>query len=349
MKYFLRLFLAALTVAGGALFFTPAAQAAKDNNDPAASTTWSVTPADKHGPDGRAWVSLELEPGQEHTDYLAVKNLGSQSATFSVQSADGYFTDTGRFNMLPAGEESSGAGTWLVTEPKVTLAPGETKVLPFTVRVPENAAPGDHAAGLAAVLSAVGHGAEGTVGVDSRVGFRVMIQVAGEPAPALNIASVHTSFEPAWNPFAPGTLTASLEVENRGNLVLSPELSMHTWQGSVDHAEELTLLPGEQRTYTLRSETMWPTLLLPTEVRAEARPAFQGTTLLAQADQKSLTWAWPVSQLLVLVGAALIVSGVRTRRRRNQQQLAALIAAAKAEGRAEARTHERTREREPVR
>ncbi|MEX5637557.1 hypothetical protein [Parafrankia sp. FMc2] len=119
---------------GGAPGAAPAA-------DPAATVTWTVRPADERGPDGRSWVELTLDPGETATEHVAVRNLGRTPATFSITAADGYFTDTGRFNMLPSTRPSREAGTWVEAPDTVTVEAGESAVLPFTVTVPRNATP----------------------------------------------------------------------------------------------------------------------------------------------------------------------------------------------------------------
>jgi len=187
-----RLALVAAAAAALALVATAAptpAHAAEDG-----TITWSVRPADEHGPDGRSWVEQELDPGASVVEHLAVRNLSNEIVTFGLVAADGYFTDKGRFSMLPAGEESIDAGTWINVAESVTVEAGQTVVVPFSVTVPERAEPGDHAAGIAASIRSV-QSAEGTqLGVESRVGFRVMTRVAGELAPSLDIAATAADY-----------------------------------------------------------------------------------------------------------------------------------------------------------
>ncbi|MEK8107066.1 hypothetical protein NKG94_21505 [Micromonospora sp. M12] len=66
---------------------------------------------------------------------------------------------------------------------RVTVGPNETRVVPFTITVPKGATPGDHPAGIAATVTSTG----GTVSVESRVGFRVMVRVNGSARAALPV------------------------------------------------------------------------------------------------------------------------------------------------------------------
>ena len=151
--------------------------------------TWAVQPANQQGPDGRRWIELKLDPGQVVTEHLAVRNFSDRAVVFALKAADGYLTDKGRFNMLPSDRPSVDGGTWIAVQDKVTVGPKETKVVPFTLTVPRDARPGDHPAGIAATVTAAG----GTVAVESRVGFRVMMRVSGTLTAALAINDLTAS------------------------------------------------------------------------------------------------------------------------------------------------------------
>ena len=148
MKHF-RLVIASHALLGITALALPAAAAAEET-ETESSVTWAMSPADESGPDGRSWVELELDPGASATEHLAVRNFGDREVTFAITAADGYFTPTGRFNMLPSDATSVDAGTWISVDDQVTVAPGGTAALPFTVEVPDDATPGDHAARMAA-------------------------------------------------------------------------------------------------------------------------------------------------------------------------------------------------------
>ena len=113
---------------------------------------------------------------QEH---LLVRNLSTTAVTFQLTAADGYFTSNGRFNMLTSDRSSTDAGTWITMQDSVRVASGADAIVPFTVTVPENATPGDHPAGVAAGVRS----GKGEVGVESRVGFRVMTRVKRRAQP----------------------------------------------------------------------------------------------------------------------------------------------------------------------
>lgn len=198
--------LAALVLAGASVTPARAADgagapgASSGADGPDASVTWMVRPSDGVGEDGRSWIELDLEPGESVEEHLLVRNLSPDAQTFRLTAADGYFTDTGRFNMLTSDRQSVDAGTWIALPDSVVVASGADVVVPFTVTVPADATPGDHAAGVAAGIRS---GGGDQVGIESRVGFRVMTRVAGSLAPSAG-AAVDGSYDGTWNPFEGG-------------------------------------------------------------------------------------------------------------------------------------------------
>ncbi|MDQ1131181.1 WxL protein peptidoglycan domain-containing protein [Microbacterium sp. SORGH_AS_0888] len=304
--------------------------------------TWGVTPANATGPDGRRAVSLDAEPGQTREDHLAVRNLSSVAVTFALRAADGYLTDTGRFNTLSSEQESVDAGTWISLPPSVTVPAGETVVVPFTVTVPELAQPGDHAAGISAsVLSTPATGGTG-LGVESRVGFRVTIRVGGDLSPSARIDGVDAVYETSWNPFAPGTVRLRIAVTNTGNMrfVAAGGAMVGGSSGGFvaapDHRHEF--LPGDSREITAVVRGVWPGVLLPATVTVDPEVvALDGTVVTAPSSVRDVwVWALPWPQLLVVIGVLLLVAAIVGSRILGRRRLAALLQAARDEGRRDA-------------
>lgn len=303
------------------------------------SLSWAVSPADEQGPDGRAWAELTLDPGRSVTEYLGVRNLGKQPATFRIKAADGYFTDTGRFNMLPSSTPSTAAGAWIAAPDSVEVAGGGTAVVPYTVTVPDNATPGDHAAGIAASVQFVGENPDGggTLGVESRVGFRVITRVTGTVTPALAVGDLATSYETSWNPVTPGTMTVRTSVTNTGNvaLVITGTASAGGAQaafGIPDGATTIELLPGDERVVTATMTGVWP--LGPVGSTAQFTATASDLDPVT-VSTSATTWVVPWPQLAALVLLALLVLAVRAERRRRVARLRRMLAAERAAGRAE--------------
>ena len=303
--------------------------------------TWAVEPATIDGPDERRWVEQTLDPGQEATEYLAVRNFSNVDVTFALAAADGYFTDKGHFNMESSSVEPKDAGGWISIPETVDVAANETAVVPFTVAVPQNATPGDHAAGVAATVRMVeaDAGAEG-VGVEGRMGFRVMTRVTGELAPGLAVEQFTVDNKTNWNPLQPGRADVELTVRNTGNVGLVVDGNAHL--GGHDaplisggDQQEVELLPGASHVFKTNLADVWP--LGPQSWEAQ----LAATTVGEEPQEVNATgqhraWALPIPQVLALVGSVLIALAFASDRKRKNERTARLVSEARAQGRAEA-------------
>ncbi|GIM91912.1 COG1470 family protein [Paractinoplanes toevensis] len=315
----------ALAAALLAVPLLPATAAHADASGP--KVTWTVQPANATAADGRRWVERTVDPGTTVTEHLAVRNLGTVSAVFALTAADGYLTDNGHFNMLASDKKSSDAGTWIAVQPSVTVGPNETRVLPFTITVPAGATPGDHPAGIAAsVLSR-----SGTLQVESRVGFRVMLRASGAARSSLAARGVTVHYEQSWNPFRAGTIHAGYTVANTGNVRADARTSLsvreffglHHRDGGAATGE---LLPGGNRPADARVHGVWGLGPVHTKI------------LLTPADPAGPTevtvWIVPWPQLIAVALLVALLFVLRTTRRASRRRLARLLDDARREGQA---------------
>ena len=322
-------FAAVVALAAAAFVAVAAPATAAVADDPVVS--WSLAPADAVGPDGRSWVEQKATAGETVTEHLALRNHGATATTFILTAADGYFTDTGRFSMLQAGETSVGAGTWISVADDVLVEPGATAIVPFTVTVPENATPGDHAAGIAASVLSSGTTSDGTlVGVESRVGFRVMTQVSGALAPALAVSDLTGEYSPSWNLFTPGELTIRYTAANVGNTQLE-------FGETVDGAttQRRDLFPGETRAVAVEPVHVWPLGIVSMDVRFESSVPTDAGLAVAPVTETIVFWAVPWLHLAALAGVTVLVAAMLLARRRNKTKIARLLEEARAEVRRE--------------
>jgi hypothetical protein len=328
-----------------ALMAAPAWAAGSTADDDDSPVTWSVAPADEDGPDKRHWFELSLEAGATATEHLAVTNLSRQQVTFSLDAADGYFTPKGRFSMLNDPSESVAAGTWIDVAPTVTVESGETAIVPFTVTVPANAEPGDHAAGIAASVVTGGSDSDGSnLAVRSRFGVRVMTRVLGELAPALSISRLEAGYSTSWNPIRPGRLRVEFELVNTGNTRLRVTGAVAAGGGQAGYPAEaepvIELLPGASHTVSTSLTEVWPWFRVKATVLAEPTAvAVDGDSLppLDPVSVSTAAWAVPWPQLACLAAVALMLVAIFGGRSRSRRKIAALVEQARAEGRAQAR------------
>jgi hypothetical protein len=340
----------ALPTAGQAAALAPAAGEPAPAPEAAARTTWALEPATADGPDGRVSFRHAVDPGAEIAEHVTLTNFSDHAATFEVYAGDGLLTADGQFDLPPTGSEAEGAGAWIalgdaagtLAEPgavhRVEVPAASAVTLPLVVRVPADATPGDHPAGVVAAL-ATDAGAGAGVAMDSRVGARLHLRVTGDLAPALAVQDVHTTWTPSWNPFAPGTLRVDYTVANTGNVRLGTTSSASaagpfgTARTTVDGPVLREVLPGGTAAGSVEVEA-WPLVRLGGGVAVA--PSVVGedevTAALAAAESSWSAWAVPWLQLglvLLLVGVALAVRRARARREAvTQRRIAAAVAQA---------------------
>ncbi|GAA2011024.1 WxL protein peptidoglycan domain-containing protein [Microbacterium ulmi] len=322
----LRAALLALVAIGLAAAPVGAAHAADDD------AAWSVRTAAGAFGDDRTSFGYTLDPGAEVDDALVVANHGTEPLELAVYAADGFTTESGQFDLVSADEKSIGIGAWLHSDAEtITVGPGETADVPFTLAVPENATPGDYAGGI--VTSLAEHDSAASISVDRRLGIRIALRVGGDLAPSLAVEDAHLSWDGGLDPFAGGDATVSYTIRNTGNAVLSARQAatvagpfglFATQAPAVDAPPQL--LPGESWTVSFPVRDVPAALWL--TATATVTPivvdASGSTTALAPVTATAVGAAVPWALLVLVVVLALLVVvalRVRSRRRARRQAL----------------------------
>ncbi|MFN3865738.1 MAG: hypothetical protein ACK4MD_03385 [Demequina sp.] len=315
------------------------------------ATTWALQPATEEGPDDRVSLRHVIAGGDEATDMVAVTNFGDRPATFAIYAADGAVAADGNFDLIPSDQESVGGGAWVTIQDVedsvardgggiiIDVPADSTAVVPVEIRVPDNATPGDHPAGIVAELVS---GSGGGVQLASRVGVRLHLRVAGDIVAELVPEGITTAYRPSWNPFSRGTLTIDYTVANSGNVRLGSESvgsAAGPWGTASAQAEVSVreVLPGEAVAATIEIPVA---PLFRTWGDITATPLVVGEddveVALTPSTVEFKVWTIPWSQLvlmLVLVGAFFAVRALRRRNAaRMQARIAAAVAAAREPG-----------------
>jgi len=180
----------------------------------------SGQPANEQGPDDRTRFSYQASPGQHIDDLYLVRNTGTTAQVMTVFATDAYNTDDGSYGLLDTDDQPTDAGSWVsfaggVPSMQVPIEPGATQLVPFSVDVPADASPGDHAAGI--VISVVSP--QGDILVDRRVATRLYVRVPGDLQASLTISSLSADYSPQLNPFN-GSTSITATITNNGNVAL---------------------------------------------------------------------------------------------------------------------------------
>lgn len=321
----------------GALAPAVAAAPPDATSSPAATSgdvSWGVAPANNANGSDRPHFDYTLDPGATLADELVVTNHSDHPIMLDVYAADAFTTSNGAIDVLPAGKPSTDSGLWVaVASPTVTVDSGVSVAVPFTLRVPASATPGDHPAGIVTALVEPGTGSG--VQVQHRLGARIYLRVTGTLSPSLAVTDVRADFHGVANPFAPGSATVTYTVRNTGNVRLGGRESVTVaGPGGVLSRNLATsdlpeILPGGSLTRTATVTGVWPAFRMTADVAVT--PADESDGPLANAKPAlghGVSAAVPWSQLallLLVVGAT--VGGLRLRRRR-RAAIRATVAAA---------------------
>jgi dihydroorotate dehydrogenase (fumarate) len=291
--------------------------------------------------ESRSRFSYRLEPGQTVTDDFFVQNSGSVEQKVSVYATDAFNAEDGGFALLDTSETPKDVGSWIVFEGGVsrvdlTLGPGESRVLGFTLAVPAEASPGDHAGGL--VVTTQGDG-DGQVLVEQRIATRLYARVKGELLPRLAITSVDASYAADFfNPFG-GTATITTTLSNTGNVSLGADVTAGV-RGvfGIPLAETVVidvpeLLPGSTRTYRFDVPGVgaWTYLNPYIYVLGTIDEDALDSGAMPLLERSISIFVVPWHFLLALVGAALIIVGMRARARHNEERVEQWITYARAQ------------------
>ncbi|NKZ09341.1 DUF916 domain-containing protein, partial [Actinomadura latina] len=291
---------------------------------------WSEGPANRSGAlAARPFFAFEAPPGQTVRDVVRITNLTARPITFRVYGADAYNTprDAG-FALRTAEERPRDVGAWIsLKSSSVKLPAGTAKELPFTLKIPGNATPGEHIGGIVALNTAIESVQENggaRVGVRRAVGARVYLRVAGPLTPGLRADGVRVHRRDPAIPFVQhGRGSIRYTVVNTGNQRISPTARVRATGAFGREIERWPdrrlpeILPGERTEITL-PWTGTPGLDAVT-VHVELVAA-GGIDVRAQTGFVAVPWA----ALLTFAGAVFMLWSVLPRLIRRWRERAGL-------------------------
>lgn len=231
-----------------ALSFLPSAPAQASLAD-----GFGVRPVVPRGADTPpAYFELEVKPGQVLTRSVVTSNGSKKPMTYRIDSVDGLSGQTSGVVYANRQDVRKEAGDWIEVDSKaVTLAPGATKRLRFTVRVPKNVRNGDHLAGIAFEDTE-------TSSTKSKFSVKQVIRVVmgvqfkikgGKPA---QVALNSVKLQPLADLQVP---SAVLRIGNRGDKLCKPKvrvtLTSASGKETVSENQLDTLLAHDKISYPL--------------------------------------------------------------------------------------------------
>ncbi|WGH80708.1 DUF916 domain-containing protein [Auritidibacter ignavus] len=316
------------TVATAATPETPASAklpATDQSLSPDQTETWGIAPADNDYGTGRSSFAYQVSAGETIEDQMVVVNYGAEELTLNTTIADAETSVDGTLSLKEPGQEPTGLELWGTVETEsITVAPGESKTVAFTIEVPADATPGDHLGGV--VTSRLSEG-DGQVAVNHRLASQIRITVDGEVIPALEINEISIVDAPvAWIPFAPVEATVRYEVTNTGNALTRINPDNSVWLGAVhesdatdqDSSTVLELMPSGTGIVEERA-TIWPIGYHHATVKLTPEAVSGALGEPVEANGSGIIIPWGTLVVLLVVSGGIIAYVVTTRRRHTQQ------------------------------
>jgi hypothetical protein len=212
--------------------------------------SWSVYPVSAQ-PAARPYFTLSADPGTTLRDKVTIANKTGRPLAFRLYAADAYNTARdGGFAVRTVREKQRGVGAWArLARSRVTVPAHGFVTVPFTLKLPERAEPGDHAGALVALDERIDAG-DGSlaVGVQQAVGARIYLRVGGPTVPALAVEKVRvTHHQPLLPGTGPSTATITYTLHNTGNVTLNPKVRLRAAGlfGRTLLSRGLTKIPSE--------------------------------------------------------------------------------------------------------
>lgn len=314
----------------------------------AAYSTGGVTAGPLHwdpsNPATRSYYIPTIQPGGSFHDYIRVGNPNSDVVDLDVSAVDGITATPSGAVYANRSDPVRKAGVWVTPDQStLTLAAGAQAQVGFTVRVPADAVPGDHLAGVA-LENAHANAGSGNISISSvvRTVVGVLVEVPGPAVFSLHVGAA--SIQPLT---AEGLASVVVPLTDTGGRLGKPSLTVmlsgpNGYRRSITRHLD-TLLPGDTidypfpwpdtlgpGIYTIAVSAIGPGMSAPATSTASAplRSGLQGvptpgpvaTRPTAPVDAAP-SWLVPVAAgggalVILLLGAVAYLTAVLRRQRR---------------------------------
>jgi hypothetical protein len=270
-------------------------------------------------------ISLIVFPGHSYPESVSVINYARTTAKFWLYAADAYtIRKGGGFAVQSLGIRPKEVGTWVSKLPRVITIPGRKQLdIRFTIKVPANAIPGQHAGGI--VVEAT---TPQLIKVNSRlrvkrytqVFTRLYVTVAGRIVPDFEIDGMLVSHpQPPFPLVSRRDGSIAYYLSNTGNAILAPTIRLKVTDmfGTIldkTYPETSQILPGDLASY----DVPWPNLpaIGPVHVSLTATSTYGLTRTMSYSYMAfPAPFAGAVGALVILLVLTLVFF-VRRRRRR---------------------------------
>lgn len=224
----------------------------------AAQGGFGLAPAhfDPADPATRTYFKLSVDPGGTLSDQVTVVSFSDRPLRLLVDAVDGRTSETTGSVYANRQDPVQSTGAWVSPAlSQLTLQPRARATAGFTVRVPKDASPGDHLAGIAFEnAEPQTSGGQFAVTLVTRAVIGILVRVTG-PAQPFSLRIFDIGWEPPSGDHPQAAVVA--ELANTGQLLGKPYLRAEVFSPGYQRKVERqldTILPGD----TIRYRLPWP-------------------------------------------------------------------------------------------
>jgi hypothetical protein len=238
----------------------------------------------------------DLTPGATKSGAIIVSNTGDRTGTVKLYAADATTgRTTGTVYLTNHAAFKTGAWVKLATN-SLRLAPGRHATVPFTVRVPAGAKPGQWVAGIVAETTQAAQGPAAKHKANVRIRIRnltivaVQVNLPGAPVVSFTIGGVSTGGQHGFQ-------QVIVHFANAGNLLRKPHGTVTILDSTSRVVEKLTyamdtFLPQTSIDYPLLLKKALP----PGDYQAVVRISAPGTGAAGALKEANATRSFTVSK-----------------------------------------------------
>lgn len=275
-------------------------------------------------PKSDSWFIYNLDAGQAQEDGVLLINDRDQAVRVEVYAVDAQTTSQGGFAPNPKEVVPEGVGAWVkLSERFFDIEAHSTKIIPFTITIPEKVDVGDH---MGAILiqeappeSASGEGTR--VEIVTRIGARIYEKVPGEEIRKLKINAIDWTYND--NHLFEGEVrnnwlqlkrflgfgkpvTVQIQQENEGNQTLNPtgQLTLTNLFGQINYKMDVSLgeiFPKEQNAPPFDWTKPFPPI-----GRYKLKAVVTYNEALPPVEKEIVFWILPYNLIIILVVLAVI-------------------------------------------
>lgn len=241
-------------LAGCVLLLATASAASAQDSD--RTFVAEPVPGSQTAPTG-GYFLLEAEPGEQIQQSVGLRNDSAGQLELRLAAVDATTGQLGGVSYALPDERPSRTGAWITLERStVTLGPGASAVVSFTVAVPADATTGQHLAGLSiAAPTAAGDSAEAgegeagaSIDVQTRHVIAVQVDLPGPAEPELVVEGVMPAARPDG-------LYLEIAIENRGRGLTKATGAITVGDEFEREFDVDTFVPGTAIAYPIKWST----------------------------------------------------------------------------------------------